>query len=520
MSISDVYYLLRDSSRLLRSGSLLIAVAAAVCVAGCDMAGSEGRSADRPSPDQGPSEKNPLTKVDSLETDRLVGTHYYLWWGDPPIKTDWLDETPTTPVLGAYDSQSEDVINQHVKWALEHGIRWFSMSWWGPDTYSNETLRDHFLTAENGDKIEFSILYETIGRFGEGRIDMSDPADRDQLERDLSYLADTYFSRENYLRIDGRPVIFIYLGQLYGGAVAEAFEEASTAAGVDPYVIADLPFGSVADVYPIAKVADAVTTYNPYVPKDDIEEIFQTRVEEGHALMHLCAEQTDMSYLPVVIPGFDDTEIEHQDRPPHPILEATPARFERVAKSLAPHLTEATGVLVTSFNEWFENTSIEPSEEHGTAYLKRTADHLATGPAGSFDPEGLEVQIEWEHTQAESERNPDAGGLDRQLALRCMEIYLMDADGNTIAEYEIGRAEKEPLFSAGAYGMEEGSEDTWRWLGGPNGKTHFLASGVDSAAAMDLVGVPVADMEVSFSIGGRSGTAAITEDRRVHRLTP
>lgn len=133
------------------------------------------------------SSTDPLS-VDPISTDRLVGAHYYPWYKAHPGHLDWTDDAIADPVLGEYASESERVINQHVKWAREHGIRWFSMSWWGPGEPTDQVIKDHFLEARLADSIRFSVLYETIGRFGSGGVDMSEPSNRSRLVEDLQYL--------------------------------------------------------------------------------------------------------------------------------------------------------------------------------------------------------------------------------------------------------------------------------------------------------------------------------------------
>lgn len=65
-----------------------------------------------------------------MELDKLVGAYYYQWYrGDDGYglhdDRPWLEHVPGEPVLGQNHSRDDDVINQHLKWALEHGINWF-----------------------------------------------------------------------------------------------------------------------------------------------------------------------------------------------------------------------------------------------------------------------------------------------------------------------------------------------------------------------------------------------------------
>jgi hypothetical protein len=81
----------------------------------------------------------------------------------------------------------------------------------------------------------------------------------------------------------------------------------------------------------------------------------------------LAADARRISTL-TVIPGYDDTKI----REPGLAVPRHDGRSYRVqweeAIAADPHW-----ILITSFNEWHEGSEIEPSREHGRAYLDATA---------------------------------------------------------------------------------------------------------------------------------------------------
>lgn len=121
--------------------------------------------------------------VDVLDADRLVGAHYYPWFGElapagSAHREGWSDESTISPVLGEYDSHDLAVIDQHLKWCLEHGIGWLSISWWGPRDHGDEIIREYMAATDVFEEIRYSILYETTGRLGKGGIDMDRPSNR------------------------------------------------------------------------------------------------------------------------------------------------------------------------------------------------------------------------------------------------------------------------------------------------------------------------------------------------------
>lgn len=437
-------------------------------------------------------------QADGISVDRLVGAHYYPWFEMHSGHENWTDRVVADPVLDEYASDNPTVVDQHLAWCLEHGIRWLSISWWGKDSGSDDAIRSTVLPAEKFDQFQFSILYETDGRLGEFDHDLSNPAAKSRLREDLQYLEETYFSQENYLRIDDRPVVFFYIAGALTGDVAEAFREVMADLETPLYVLADLPFGSPPSTYPIAPVTDAVTAYNPYSARPDIESVFHDIYEQGSKVMELGAEAIDLDYVPVVIPGFNDTEIPDSQREDNPILEASPERYRRVCTQVSPHLADSTAVLVTSFNEWYENTQIEPSESYGTRYLELTREHLATGHSDGYDPEGYTLRLEFDTTVVPSATNPDSTD-DRELAFMAGGLDLLVGD-QPLQRYDIGTPAEEPLFLEGAFAPVSNPDRSWRWLGGRTAETTVFLEVAERPDRAILYGQPMTSNGISANV--------------------
>ena len=83
---------------------------------------------------------------------------YYPWYANSPFRhwQQWGREPPTdlaanaVPVLGAYDSRSVSVIEQHARWIADSGVGVINLSWWRPESFSDravhtvmDVMRDH-----------------------------------------------------------------------------------------------------------------------------------------------------------------------------------------------------------------------------------------------------------------------------------------------------------------------------------------------------------------------------------------
>lgn len=73
---------------------------------------------------------------------------YYPWYGTNPWRHwDLFGHTPpgniastTIPLLGAYDSRTTSVIEQHAQWIRAAGAGAVNLSWWGPGSYEDQAV--------------------------------------------------------------------------------------------------------------------------------------------------------------------------------------------------------------------------------------------------------------------------------------------------------------------------------------------------------------------------------------------
>jgi PKD repeat protein len=314
----------------------------------------------------------------------LVGTYYYPWWK----QLYWDDGHKSYPNLDEYDSQSLAVINQHIRWAVDYGIDFFAMSWWGPGSWEDKTLRDYYLQAEESSEIKFCIHYESVGCLNKppGQpIDFNSQFDESQTRKekflsDLDYIAGTFFNEPQYLKINGRPVIIFYSAMDYQNA-AEALAQFKQSMDPQPYLIADaVCFGlSIEDLdWDFLSSFDAITGYNMYTSNQSMHSYFLSKVSGKYAEFKHYAESYGLSFIPNVMPGFDDTAI-REGRPP---LDRNNGQFYKEYWQLAIEYLELdlNAIMITSFNEWFEDTQIEPATEYGMKYLEITKESLEAVP--------------------------------------------------------------------------------------------------------------------------------------------
>jgi hypothetical protein len=283
------------------------------------------------------------------EQESSVGTFYYpWWWGKSEGYQGWKVDNhnpPTTwrsmylpdmvpkefdPTKELYSVTDPAVVKKQLGWMKDAGIQFAIASWFGPSedqSSSDYAFRNilHKIMPEPDNphpKMKWTILYEDEG--------VSDPSVEVLIE-DLNYIKSTYSSSPYYLRIDGKPVIFVYN-----------------------------TIGSDRD------------------PLDDLERWIQVREETGFYVVMRDDPISEGEANPNSMDGwyrykpglsFDQVGSFSASVSPgywayhdsNPTLKRNPADFENAVEKLAA--AEVRFKLILTWNEWKEGTGIEPAQQ-------------------------------------------------------------------------------------------------------------------------------------------------------------
>jgi hypothetical protein len=332
--------------------------------------------------------RNSYTAVN--ENGFKVGVYYYIWWGLPsPYINHWKEGVKYTPLLGEYDSGNSSVADKHIILAKQHGINFFSVSWlgtwdWYDHRHINDNLKNGLLKAKHLETFKFCLFYESVIVLN-AALQANENFTRIFLE-DINYAAENYFIHPSYLKIDGKPVLFIYnLPYIYNTLGTTTTQNFFTALRkqINLYLIGDLggePIPPNTGSY-LFNSLDAVTNYFFSNPTKNWNKIL-TEAEEYYPKWRLTTESIGIKFIPNAYPGFDTTKHFEQG------IELTPSEtmFERMLTTAFNYADkDLKTVMITSWNEWLESTAIEPSMERGETFLHtvfkvkqsfNTQDHL------------------------------------------------------------------------------------------------------------------------------------------------
>jgi hypothetical protein len=273
---------------------------------------------------------------------------------------------PQQPKLGLHSSRDPNVVGAHIAQSIRGGISFWAVSWWGPNHICEDVLRNVILPHPNAGKLKYAILYESTGRLGPLRA----PHYRHWME-DLAYIEKTYFGHPHYLRIDGRPVVFVYLTRVYFRDKGQEQLRQMRQRFPRLYLVGDDVFGTgyKADW---AKQFDAITAYDVY--GQSVGRFGGTRkalafLAENYKQAKATANHVGTAFMPTIAPGYNDTAV--RDGHPGRARYFTDVEgsqegdiFRAMIRDVAfPHLDPRCGrvMMVTSFNEWYEDTQIEPT---------------------------------------------------------------------------------------------------------------------------------------------------------------
>jgi hypothetical protein len=304
----------------------------------------------------------------------LIGTCYYPWytngqhWNSSYLRAKL--NPPQPPFLGEYDCAASRTISQHVQWSVDSKIDFWISSWWGPASDTDEVILIHQLN--NNDflkKMGYCLLYETIGRLGNLPITVN----ADKIGRflaDLEYLIDAHFNRPNYLKIDNQPVLYFYLTRTLNGDYRTLFNAADSLLIRHGYnglfVVGDEVYWNRPDESR-AQYMDAISCYNPHTSVDWVTDAERFVVRAGLEMYSPwmgMANELAMGLWVDVIPGFNDLGVRKEAQ--HPVIERKNGEiFDKMLLMAGSVLSKQTiplkVLVVTSFNEWHEDTQIEPT---------------------------------------------------------------------------------------------------------------------------------------------------------------
>ncbi len=275
-----------------------------------------------------------------------VFAYYYIWF-DP---SSWNRAKSDLPLLGKYSSDDAKVMRQHVKWAKQAGIDGFIVSWKNTPTLDRRlALLVRIARAEH---FSLEVIYQGLDFHRR-------PLPVDRVAADFEYFARTYADREPFRRFS-KPLL-IWSGTWEFSAT----DIARVTALVRPRVMVLASEKNVTGYERVADLVDGDAYYwssvNPTTNHGYLGKLidFSQAVHRNGGL-----------WIAPAAPGFDARKVGGTSI----VARENGTTFQRELAAASASTPDAIGVI--SWNEFSENSYIEPSEKTGYRYLDVLASSL------------------------------------------------------------------------------------------------------------------------------------------------
>ncbi|WP_299444946.1 DNRLRE domain-containing protein [uncultured Phycicoccus sp.] len=248
----------------------------------------------------------------------IRATFYYPWFPEAWKQQGFDPFTRYVPSAGWYDSSAPALIDQHIDSMVYAGMDAGIASWWGQGSRT-DTRIGALLSRAAGKPFTWALYYEREGS--------SDPS-ASTIAADLAYVKANYATNPAYLKVGGKPVIFVYADPGDGCGMADRWAAGNASAGF--HVVLKNFSG-------YATCASQPGDWHQYAPAN-------------------ATQVSTTSYS--VSPGFWRPDESAR-------LVRDPARFaSNVAAMVA---SGKRWQLVTTWNEWGEGTSVESATQWATS---------------------------------------------------------------------------------------------------------------------------------------------------------
>jgi Glycosyl hydrolase family 99 len=246
----------------------------------------------------------------------IRASFYYPWFPEGWHQQGYDPFTNYTPSLGFYNGSNIAVVKTQIA-AMQYGGQQAGIaSWWGPGTATDQRI-PLLLNAAQPTTFRWSLYYEPEGQ--------GDPTAA-QIGTDLAYIDQQYGYAPGFLRVAGRPVLFVYADPSDGCAMASRWAQAN----------------SNARFFVVLKV---FAGYRQCA----------SQPAGWHQYASAVATDSQLQNSFSISPGF------YKKGEALPRLARDLTRWEQNVRSMVA--SQAPWQLVTTFNEWGEGTSVESATQ-------------------------------------------------------------------------------------------------------------------------------------------------------------
>lgn len=320
-----------------------------------------------------------------------IGVYYYPGWNKPDFDA-WkrIQKYPDRkPMLGWYKEGNDDVIKSQLKWMQAYGITYIAYDWYW-DKRSETKTRTGAIDAYLRNNKEYNVKFALLWANHTGT-----PYSNKDFDRIIDYWLSKYFINDKYLKINNKPVVFIFSPNLFEKN-ANSFGENTKA--LLQHANNKAKQKGVPGIYFIASTTDeepnltqtipdsgynAVSAYNYHLGvggNKGLAQPYSFNYDELTAgYEHIWRNILTKSPLPYIIPvtsGWDRRPWGGSANPKHDNSYSTPKQFEKQLEAANYYLKKfpqktLNNIVICCWNEYGEGSYIEPTEKYKYTYLEK-----------------------------------------------------------------------------------------------------------------------------------------------------
>jgi hypothetical protein len=304
----------------------------------------------------------------------LFAAHYFSWYREGFGSAHWCDDPATgwvtdVPELGYYSSINGDTLTTHLDQVERTGVDALifnlHVSDDGIDLFQLAAMQRMMAIAkERGSSLRFAVNFCLYTQ------------DIENIRQAVRILETSVLNQDSYLCVDSKRIFMIFWTGTFDHNIALIEQLRILLSGY-------LRIGSY--MRPIDASSEARRTlglFHAISPFSPLELGSSGTWEEVWRREYDSSSQASGYRCLTICPGYDDSHLLDQARRrgvrtiPHGDGATYRRMMDFALAQSAPHF-----VFITSFNEFHENTHIEPSRNHGSKYLDMTRDFIGDARA-------------------------------------------------------------------------------------------------------------------------------------------
>src|SRR5262245_1804025 len=299
----------------------------------------------------------------------LVGAHYFTWYREGYGNAHWNDTAThgalsDSPSIGYYDSNDGDTVRHHLKLMEDAKLDFVCFN-----LHVDESGLDTFqlrgavvmckLARETRAGLRFAVNLCLYTR------------DEQAIAGAFATVREEFLGGDDALKVNDRPVLFVFWTGKFDRDDRIMRQLRALSEGTTSIALSSLGHDPKAEALTLSSTFDGYGLFSPLTvgPRGKLGTLWQAAYDAGGAMRGHCHVMT-------VSPGYDDTPLQDPARERNQ-LRVVPRDEGATYRSM---LDFALGqnvlpdiVLISTFNEFHENTHIEPTLRFGDVYLSMTA---------------------------------------------------------------------------------------------------------------------------------------------------